>query len=299
MNFWCSATDAAWTWAWQPYVGVWLLCGALLAWYFRATRDWNPIVPGERRRRATRFVLGVLALWVGADWPVGALGAGYLLSVHTLQYLIFVHLAAPLMLWGIPIPILRRKLGGRIRPLARFLARPIVSFLLFSAILLASHIPQLVDGLATSQLGSFGINMSWLFSGFLFWWQVIGPLDEFQPLSYQGKLVFLLLNVFIPTVPATFLTYARYPIYRLYELAPPVWGITAVEDQQIAGVLMKVGGGLIIFGVGTVLFFKWQRVDSNTDDLDPPRSGSGDSDGGDGGNVKGPSAKQPPVLIGS
>jgi len=76
-------------------------------------------------------------------------------------------------------------------------------------------------------------------------------------MPYPGRIVYLIANVFIPTVPAAFLTYARYPIYALYELAPPMSGLSAVEDQQIAGMIMKIVGGFIVFGIASVLFFKW------------------------------------------
>jgi putative membrane protein len=76
-------------------------------------------------------------------------------------------------------------------------------------------------------------------------------------MSYPGRIVFLLLSVFVPTVPASFLTFADYPIYAVYELAPRVGGISATADQQLAGIAMKIVGGFIIFGTASVLFFKW------------------------------------------
>ncbi|MDH3457775.1 MAG: cytochrome c oxidase assembly protein, partial [Gemmatimonadota bacterium] len=117
--------------------------------------------------------------------------------------------------------------------------------------------PTVVDLFKPTQLGSFALDMAWIFAGLLFWWIVLGPVKEFRPLSYPGRIVFLLLNVFIPTVPASFLTFADYPIYALYELAPRVAGISATQDQQLAGLTMKILGGFIIFGIASVLFFKW------------------------------------------
>ena len=72
-------------------------------------------------------------------------------------------------------------------------------------------------------------------------------------------------NSTLPTVPASFLTFAQYPVYSLYELAPPLWGLTPVEDQRIAALIMKVLGGLIIIGIGGVLFFRWSRVEGVDD----------------------------------
>jgi putative membrane protein len=72
-----------------------------------------------------------------------------------------------------------------------------------------------------------------------------------------GKMLFLLGQSFLPTVPASFLTFATTPIYDFYARAPRLWGISAVTDQMIAGLTMKIGGGLILWSVIALLFFRW------------------------------------------
>lgn len=261
MNWWCSAQGSSWTWTWQPYVGVWLMVIGLVAVRLLAERlAAKPTegVPGSRRS----YLIGVLVLWVAADWPVGPLGAGYLLSVHTAQYILFALVAPPLLISGTPTWMLRKLIHPRLAcRTASFLSRPLIAFTVFNVVMLGTHLPALVDGLTASQLGSFAIDMSWLVSGLVFWWPILGPLPELKPLSYPGRMVYLIANVFIPTVPAAFLTYARYPIYSLYELAPPVGSLSTLEDQQLAGLIMKIVGGFIVFGTASVLFFKWSRAE--------------------------------------
>ena len=254
MTWWCAARDTAWTWTWQAYPGVWILVAGLAAAYWTLARTAEDRAP----RHVRLFGAGLAVLWLAADWPLGPLGAGYLVSVHTTQYLLFSMAVPPLLLAGTPPSVLRCALLARpVAPLARALARPLLAFAVFNVILLATHLPAFVDTLKATQIGSFAADMAWLFAGLVFWWQVLGPLPELRPLGYPGRIVFLLLNVFVPTVPAAFLTFADYPIYALYELAPPIGTITAVEDQQIAGLIMKTAGGFIIFGAASVLFFRW------------------------------------------
>ena len=274
MTWWCSAQSTPWTWTWQPYPGVWLLVIALLATYFIALRRLRPTDEMKARPGEVRsFVLGVLFLWLAADWPIGPLGAGYLVSVHTAQYIVFTMVVAPLLLHGTPTWLLRRLIS---RPSANraalVLSHPLVAFLAFNVILVATHLPPVVDALKVTQPGSFAIDIAWLASGMLFWWQVLGPLPELKPLSYPGRIVFLLLNVFVPTVPAAFLTFADYPIYAVYELAPRVVGISAAQDQQLAGLTMKIVGGFIIFGTASVLFFKWYGAEEGKERLTRRRS---------------------------
>jgi putative membrane protein len=261
MTWWCSAQDTAWEWVWQPYAGVWLLVAAMLVGYAAALKRLAPaeVDPPATRREITFYVVGVLVLWIAADWPVGPLAAGYLVSVHTVQFLLFTMAVPPLLISGTPQWLLRRMIRPRVAArAARFLSRPLIAFAVFNVVLLATHLPVVVDGLAGSQVGSFFKDMAWLFAGLVFWWQVLGPLPELEPLPYPGRILFLLLNVFIPTVPAAFLTFADYPIYAVYELAPPLGGwIPARDDQQLAGMIMKILGGFIIFGTASVLFFRW------------------------------------------
>ena len=132
MTWWCSATGAPWTWAWQAFPGVWIVVGLVAGSYALALRRLQPdrVAGGDQpvtSREITLFALGVLALWVGLDWPVGLLAAGYLLSARTAQYLLFVLVAPPLLLLGTPRWLLRRLLRGRpALRMARALTRPLV-----------------------------------------------------------------------------------------------------------------------------------------------------------------------------
>ncbi len=264
MTWWCSARGTPWDWSWQAYPGVWMLIAGLAGLYVWQ-RARAPADPGGHRRTLSFFV-GLAVVWIAADWPLGPLGAGYLVSVHAWQYLLFSMAAPPLLLHGLPPAMLRSWLArGPLRATLRVLTRPLAAFVIFNVVLVATHLPAVVDTVKVTQLGSFAVDMAWLAAGLLFWWQVLGPLPELAPMSYPARIVFLLANVFIPTVPAAFLTFADYPIYAVYELAPRVSGLTATQDQQLAGLTMKIVGGLWIFGTASILFFRWYRSEERAD----------------------------------
>lgn len=254
MQWWCSAQATAWEWSWQAYPGVWLFVLATGVLYYRAASRRT-----ERRdgRRIASFVAGLALLWIALDWPVGALGAGYLASVHMVQFLLIALAAPPLLLYGIPPDVLSRlRSRPRLWITLRRVTHPLVAILAFNAIVVATHWPGVVDRLMASQLGSFALDMAWLGGGLLFWWPVVCPVPE-RRFPYALKVGYLILNTILNTAPYAFLTFAETPFYAVFELAPPVGGLSAREDQQLAGVLMKVGGGVVLWTAITVLFFRW------------------------------------------
>jgi len=257
VSWWCSARGTPWDWSWQPYPGVWLCVLLLVAGYAASVRHAKRSGAPEDAHPWS-FAAGVIAFWLAADWPVGPLGTGYLASVHTVQYIVFSMLVPPLLLYGLPTALFRSLAGNPwFAPLVQLLTRPLMAFVIFNTVLVATHLPAVVDGLKVTQVGAFAVDMAWLGAGLLFWWQVLGRVAELDPLPIPGRIVFVLLNVFIPTVPAAFLTFADYPIYAVYELAPRMSHLSAAEDQQLAGLIMKIVGGFTLFGTASVLFFRW------------------------------------------
>ena len=252
MRWWCSAQATAWEWSWQAYPGVWLFIGLLSGAYLWLGRSVE-----SRRGQRAYSAFGVLLLWGALDWPVGALGAGYLASVHMLQYLLIALLVPVLLLLGVPDAAFRKldesPLG---RPL-RLVTHPLIALAVFGFILYYTHIPGVVDGWMASQAGSFGIDMLWLVGGLVFWWPVIVPVPERPRFPPGLKMGYLFLATVLNTIPYAFLTFGELPFYGIYELAPPVTGISTRQDQQIAGLLMKMGGGVILWTAITGLFFRW------------------------------------------
>jgi putative membrane protein len=269
MRWWCVAVNESWSWVPRPYLGVWVLCIGLLVSHAVATRRHQRRHPesldGREGRRAVWFALGVGMLWLASDWPVGALGAGYLSSIHMLQYMLYTLGAAPLMMLGTP-EWMARAIVERTHSAAavRLLTRPLVAAILFNLVLLATHAPVSVDTLRSTQVGNFVLDMIWLFSGLLLWAPVIGPITEWRARSAPARIVYLFCAAaLIPMIPGGFIAFASQPLYGTYELAPRV-GVSALDDQQMAGVLMKIGNIPIIWAVMGVIWFRWYESEQRS-----------------------------------
>jgi putative membrane protein len=271
ISWWCSGTiGRPWTWSYRPLVGVWLLVAVLGGAYVWALRRHAAASGGEHvpstGHYARRFGAGMAVLVLSSEWPLGPLGAGYLASVGALRTMLFMFGVAPLLLLGTPPWLLRRMLRvrgpgeptGRVLRLAQLVTLPWVAFLQFNVLLVATMLPTVVDSLKINQGGSFALDMIWLVSSIIMWVPLLRPLPELGGLGDPMRLVYLFGLSILPTVPASFLTFSRFPLYELYELAPRVFGsLDPVVDQQMAGLGMKIVGGMLIWSVMAVLFFRW------------------------------------------
>lgn len=284
-QWWCAAQTAAWEWAWRPYPGVWIFI-ALLAVCYGALLRRAERMTGEAAggARVASFAAGLLFLWLALDWPIGALGAGYLASVHMVQFLLIGMIAPPLLLWGLPPAGLTAWLEGdaaraaegtgedrdlpgtggaavarapRLAAVLRFVTHPIVALVTFNAIVGATHTAAVNDTLMVSQLGSFAIDIAWLAGGLIFWWPVAAAAPARPNFHALLKICYLIALAIAMTPVFLYLTFSDHPVYAVYELAPRVNGIDALADQRVAGLIMKVVGGFILMGVLSVLFFRW------------------------------------------
>jgi len=137
LSWWCSAQTGAWSWTWKPYLGVWALVAVLVTSYLILTKRGRRFGEPSDQRRLYLYLGGVTVFWLAADWPLAAIGAGYLLSVHTLQYMLFVFAMPPLIIAGLPPWMMRAGLRlPFVMPLARFFSRPLQAFLTFNFVLL-------------------------------------------------------------------------------------------------------------------------------------------------------------------
>lgn len=250
-------------WQWHAHPDVWLLIVALTAGYLAALRYLGPrkAPPGEppaTTKQKLLFFAGVALLWLAADWPMHDLSEGPLFSAHMVQHLVFAFGAPPLLLLGTPRWLLRLLLAPpAVTHVVRFATRPVPALLIFNAAIVLVHSPQLVTLQVSSEIGHFVVHTLFVLSALFMWWPVIGPLPEMPALHQPAAMFYLFLQSIVPTVPASFLTFARAPIYKAYEGILHPFGLSTVMDQTIAGLTMKLGGGLLLWSIITVMFFRW------------------------------------------
>lgn len=244
---------------WHTHPDVLLLLLLLEAAYLGALRlasraSQNTI----KRSQVAWFTGGVLVLFLGAGTPIHDISEQYLFSVHMFQHTLFTLVAAPFLLLGLPDWLLRPLLRpAAVFRAARFLTHPFLAFVQFNLITLLTHLPLLVDLALRYHYLHLLVHMILVASALLMWWPVLSPLPELPRLSSPLQMAYLFLQSLVPTVLASFLTFAGSVFYEFYANAPRLWGLSARTDQQIAGLVMKLLGGAILWLAIGVVFFKW------------------------------------------
>jgi cytochrome c oxidase assembly factor CtaG len=104
---------------------------------------------------------------------------------------------------------------------------------------------------------------------------VINRLEEFPSLGGTGRMIYLFVMSIVPNVPAAFLLLATGVVYKFYATVPhPIAGMSAINDQQLAGAIMKVGGTTYLWSVITVMFFRWVGSQYRSRDASEDRAAS-------------------------
>jgi putative membrane protein len=258
-----------WTsWSLQPPVLAGL--GAA-AWAY--VRGVGTLWSGDRRRgvsgwQVAAFAGGLLALFVALVSPVHSVSAE-LLWVHMVQHVLLVLVAAPLLVLGAPlVPMtLALPLGWRrtlrawgrigwLRRTGHILTRPVTSWVLQFAALWAWHDPKLYDAAARSQGIHALEHLTFLATAVLFWWVAFRP-GVHRRLSGGPEVLYVLTAGIQSGALGAVLTFAGSPVYPVYAQTVARWGLTPLQDQQLAGLIMWIPAGLIYLVVAGALFVRW------------------------------------------
>jgi putative membrane protein len=262
-----AGTVLSW-WTWDPWVLILLaLSGALYAAGLR--RLWRRAGTGQgiRRWEAACFAAGWLALVVALVSPLDALGE-ILFSAHMAQHEVLILVAAPLMVLGRPLatfvwalPPAGRVWAGRVAesPVVAvvwgFLTAPLAVWLIHGVALWVWHLPSLYQATLDDDLIHAGQHLSFFVSAALFWWSLVH--GRFGRLGYGAAVLYVFTTSLHSGVLGALLTFAPHLWYPIYDARTAAWGLSALEDQQLAGLIMWVPAGLVFILLGLALFAAW------------------------------------------
>ncbi len=191
-----------------------------------------------RRSSAGLWAVGVLA--VAFVSPLCALSSA-LFSARVLHHVLLVAVAAPLLAHAISLP---RRSG---------LALP---FAVSTAVLWAWHVPMAYD-LALTNVAVYWLMQLTLLGSAVWFWHAVFDAAR----SPVDRLVFIVAGFAQMGLLGALLTFAPQPLYAAHMVAPIVWGVSPLEDQQLAGLIMWVPAGIPYVALAVLLARRsWARL---------------------------------------
>ncbi len=223
---------------------------------------------GHEKGRERCAALGMIVLAVALLSPVDALG-GALASAHMVQHVMLTMVAAPLLALGSPLATILMGMPRGLRQFASELPRvvvlrsvlqpmrrPIVAWVLHVAALWVWHSAVLYDAAVRHPLIHAVEHLSFIATGILFWHTVLG--GRRRAVSAGTGLMLVFTMALQGVLLSALLTFASTPWYGAYTMTRK-WGLDPLTDQQLAGVIMWIPGGLIYLGAALGLLAAWIR----------------------------------------
>jgi cytochrome c oxidase assembly factor CtaG len=245
-----------WSWTFDPWLIVPL--SAVAGLYLRGWRRLHSKMPQRFGIwHLGSFQLGLGLLWLALATPLET-QTEVLLQAHMVQHLVLMMIAPPLLVYGAPtVPLLRGlppvAFQRGLRPLRawtvwrrfeRLLTHPGLGWLAFVVATLAWHVPVLYELALHSHFWHHVQHCCFFSTGLLFWWPVLQPWPSRPRWPRWTMIPYLLLADLQNTALSAALVFAERLLYPTYVTVPRVWGISALDDQVAAGVIMWVPGSL-------------------------------------------------------
>jgi putative membrane protein len=240
---------------WSTVIGLGAL-GALYAW--RARSDGTPAIG---RAKPALFMSALVLMFLSLNGWLHDLSDSYLFTAHMVQHLLLAMGVAPLLIMGTPGWMLRPVLRvPAVAAIGRALSNPLICFGVFNVVLIAWHLPPLYNAAMAHHALHIVQHLLLLAASVVMWWPVLSPLPELPRLSYPGQMLYLFLMTIPMSLISVSIAYASSVLYPIYASAPRVMHLSPMEDQMLGGLTMWIPGGLYLFAVISVIFYRWQKA---------------------------------------
>lgn len=227
-------------------------------------RRWpSPVRPSQ----VVAYAAALLALAVALTSPLET-AASSLFTAHMIQHLVLIVVAAPLLVLGRSGLVATAGLPGRERRLLRrararpqvrrvldVVWHPVAVWALGTVVLWAWHLPALYEAAVRHEAVHALEHVTLVAVAALLWAAVLGRGRRSLAVPVAALLLFA--SSLQSAALGAVLAFAQAPLYTIHEPIAPQWGLTPLQDQQVAGGLMWVPPGLVYMAVIATLLARW------------------------------------------
>lgn len=270
-------------WTFEPFLTLGI-AGAVV-WWLWAVRRVDAVHPGNPvpRRRTAAFLSGMLALAFALLSGVGLYDTT-LFSIHMVQHVLLMLVAAPLLVLAAPITLVLRLSSSETRHrwllpflhshVVRFMAHPVTAWVVFAAMMWATHFSPLFNASLEDPLIHEAEHVLFLTGALIFW----GPAAALDPMpfrmSHPGRIGYLFTQMTQNTFLAVVILNASAALYPHYASLDLGWGMTALQDQRLAAGIMWIAGDAIFLIAIMAVVLGWMRAEKRDEARADRRAGA-------------------------
>lgn len=267
-------------WSPDPLVVI----GALVAGWFYARGCGNLREIGKRTGRGPIISNGrIAAFWAGLATMLIALASpldtatATVFTAHMIQHILLIAVGPPLILLGSPMTVILNGVPRSWRrPIARtsnvrvisgtlaILTIPVIAWCLHALTLWVWHDPTLYQAAVRHEWLHLVEHVSFVATAFLYWWTIIPASNRAHNNVGPG---FGILSVFAMGMQGAalgaILTFWGSMIYPVYSGRSELWGISALSDQRLAGLIMWIPAGSIYVAAALMLLGQWFHIEGD------------------------------------
>jgi cytochrome c oxidase assembly factor CtaG len=257
-----------WTFEPLPTLGIALALG----WWRWAVRRVNALHPANPvpRRRSVAFGLGILAIAFALLSGIDRYDTT-LFSVHMVQHVLLLLVAAPLIALSAPVTLLLRVASPetrrrRLLPIlhsrvVRVIGHPVVAWLLFASVMWVTHFSPLFDAALEDPFIHDLEHGLFLVSAFLFWWPAVALDPAPWRMPHPARVMYVFLQMPQNTFLAVVILNATSVLYHHYATLQRPWGPTALDDQHLAAAVMWLAGDGIFIAALFAIIYGWMQAE--------------------------------------
>ncbi|HYM45107.1 MAG TPA: cytochrome c oxidase assembly protein [Solirubrobacteraceae bacterium] len=259
--------DLAWSLEPGPLIGAALVGGAYL-------RRWRDVRATSARPQADApvwrlccFVCSLALALAALVSPLDTL-SDQLFFMHMTQHILLLDLVPILAILGFTKVLLRpvtravRELERRAGPLAH----PAFAVVLYAGVIWTWHVPAAYDLALRHPVVHVLEHTTFLLAGSLYWWHLLSPIRARMRLGGMGPVAYMTSTKLLVGALGMGLAFAPAALYAYYVHHARVWGISALDDQSLAGIVMAVEQSLVM-GIALVVLFVQMLSESERDQL--------------------------------
>jgi putative copper resistance protein D len=257
-------------WHLEPSIAVGLLAAAAFwTWIVRRVARNHPLTPVPRVRTAAWFA-GLATIAVALMSGIERYDTT-LFSIHMVQHLLLMLVAAPLVVLAAPMTQLLRAASPEVRrrwllpvlhsTVVGVIGHPIVAWLAFTLVMWVSHFSPLFD-LALENPGVHQLEHAiYLGSALLFWWPAVAADPSQHRLGHAARAMYVLVQFPLNSFLGMAIFFAGAALYPHYATLGSPYGITALVDQEFAGGIMWLGGDIVFVTAVLAIVAGWMRAE--------------------------------------